>query len=441
MNQSTEYKKDIKEFLDKLKSKYGKNIPRFLHNLEDFDNKILYSGANWDENETIAGLEGFLFSGWSINGSYCAQFEREFAKKLNEKYCVLTNSGSSSNLVMFAALKRYFSWLDESEIIISCASFPTSVAPIPQNRLKAVFVDINLNSLNFNLDEVEKAITKNTKGILISPVLSNSPDFNRLLQIRDKYNLILILDNCDSMGSKFQNKFFNEYAFCSSYSYFSSHHLSAIQMGSITSNNQKFIDICRNMIMWSRDCFCKGEQNLLKFGMCKKRWANWLEDAYPGVVTDHKYFFTERGFNLQPLEFQGAIALEQMKKWDFIHSKRRDNKEYIQKLFEKYIPEVSHPTSLPDTDISWFGVPLVCKDYESKQKLVKYLNDNNITTREYFSGNILAHPGYRDLGDFRLYKNANQILLRVFFIGCAPFYRKEHLDYIEQVLSKFSNEQ
>jgi CDP-6-deoxy-D-xylo-4-hexulose-3-dehydrase len=430
-------RKDISEFLNTLKHKYGSNIPRFLHNLEKFDNKILYSGAHWDDNEPIAAIEALLFSGWSINGNYVAQFEKEFAKKINEKECITVNSGSSANLVMFAALKKYFKWEDGSEVIVSCASFPTSVAPIPQNQLKAVFVDIELSSLNFDLDEVEKKITPKTKAILISPVLSNAPDYDRLISIRDKYNVLLISDNCDSTGSKYKGKYFNEYTFCSSYSFFSSHHLSLIQAGAISSNNSEFINICRNMIMWSRNCTCLGEQNLLKYGMCKKRWSNWLKDSFPGIITDHKYFFTERGFNVQILEFQGAIGLEQLKKWDFIHSSRKNNKEYIQKLFEKYIPDIKHPNVLPDTDISWFGVPLICQDYTSKQKIVKYLNDNNINTREYFSGNILAHPGYSDLGDYRLYPNSNEILKRIFFIGSAPFYTQQHLDYIEEVLKKY----
>ena len=213
------YKQEIREFVLKLQEKYGKTIPKFLHNMEEFDGKILYSGAYWDENETIAALEAFLFGGWSINGKYVAQFEKEFAKKINEKDCVLTNSGSSSNLVMFAALKKYFYWPDESEIIVSCASFPTSIAPIPQNRLKSIFVDINLENLNFDLDEIERKITKNTKAILISPVLSNAPNYDQLLKIRNKYNVLLVSDNCDNAGSKYKDKFFNEYTFCSSYSF------------------------------------------------------------------------------------------------------------------------------------------------------------------------------------------------------------------------------
>lgn len=439
MNDKEAIKKDIKSFLDSLKSKYGKNIPRFLHNLEDFDGKILYSGAVWDENETIAALEAFLFSGWSINGSYVSQFEKEFAKKINEKDCVLTNSGSSSNLVIFAALKKYFNWEDESEIIVSCASFPTSVAPIPQNKLKAIFVDIELNSLNFDLDEVERKITPKTKGILISPVLGNAPNYDRLIEIRDKYNLVLISDDCDSLGSAYKDKYLNEYTFCSSHSFFSSHHLSLIQAGAITSNDSNFIDICREMITWSRSCFCRGEQNLLKNGMCKKRWSNWLSDSYPGIITDHKYFFTQKGYNLQPLEFQGAIGLEQLKKWSLIHESRYENKKYIEDLFKQYIPQIKHPLTLPDAKISWFGVPLICPNYEFKQKLVTHLNKNNITTREYFSGNILAHPGYSDLGDYKLFPNANEILKRVFFIGCAPFYTQKHLDYIDEVLSLWKN--
>lgn len=437
MNNTEEIKKDISKFIIELTEKYG-YFPKFAHNLQEFNNRILYSGFYWNKDEIQAALESFLFGNWSINGNKVMEFERKFSEKINQNFSLMTNSGSSANLIMIAGLKKHFEWKDDiDEIAVSCCTFPTTVSVIPQNRLKPLFIDINFNDLNIDLDSLEKKITKNTKAIMFAPTLGNPGNFERLLNICEKYKIHLILDNCDSVGTTYLNKELSEYAVASSCSFFASHHLSCIQAGMISSNIENVIETCRAMIMWGRNCFCRGQANLLMNGTCKKRFSNWLKDTQPDIIIDDKYFFKEMSYNLQPLEFQGAIGLEQIKKWDRIHDNRRKNKLIIENLFKTYIPSVTFPKVYNNINPSWFGVGIITKDYEQKRKLVQFLEENKIQCRNFFSGNILEHPGYKHLGDWSLFPKSSESLRRVFFVGCAPFYTYEHLNYIEKVLSEY----
>lgn len=431
------YKQDISDFIDDMTKKYG-GLPKFAHNLKEFDGRVLYSGFVWDKHEVQAMLESVLFGSWSINGNSVVEFERAFSKKINQLYSLMVNSGSSANLVMIAGLKRRFNWTDDDEIITSCCAFPTTVSVIPQNRLKAVFVDINFDDLNIDLDLIEGKITDKTKAILFAPTLGNPGNFGRLIDICKRNNLHLILDGCDALGTTYMGNPLQEYAIASSCSLFASHHISVIQGGVISTNDLKLIDIYRSLSTWSRDCFCIGAQNLLPNGMCKKRFSNWLE-TQPDVIIDHKYFFTERGFNLQPLEFQGAVGLEQIKKLEHIHSTRKGNELIIRGLLSKCVSGASFIKVYPDVDPSWFGVGIICKDYEQKRKLVQHLEDNKIQTRNFFSGNILEHPGYKDLGNYLDFPRSSETLRRVFFIGCSPTYTNLHINYIDEVLKLWTN--
>lgn len=431
----TNYEQDIKEFIEKMSNKYGQ-LPKFAHNLKKFNNRVLYSGFYWDNNELEAMLGSLLFDQWSINGEKVAEFERKFSLKINQKKSVLTNSGSSANLIMLAGLKKRFGWNSFDEIIASVCCFPTTVSVIPQNQLMPVFVDVNFEDLNIDLDQIESKITSKTKALIFAPTLGNPGNFEKLLNICNNNKIHLILDNCDSLGTTYKNKQLPEYAIASSCSFFASHHLSLIQAGSISSNDEDFIKTCRSLIAWSRRCECRGAQNLLASGFCKKRFSPWLE-TQPDVIIDDKYFFTERGYNLQCLEFQGAIGLEQLKKWENIHSKRFNNHNLIRDILIKYIPTLKFPIVYDNVLPSWFGVGIITENYEQKNKLVSYLEKNGIQCRNFFSGNILEHPGYKDLGDYRLFIRASETLRRVFFIGCAPFYTQKHLNYIESVLKRW----
>ena len=185
--------------------------------------------------------------------------------------------------------------------------------------------------------------------------------------------------------------------------------------------------------MWGRGCYCVGQQNLLSNGVCGKRFSNWLEND---TVVDHKYVFGVRGYNLKPLDLQGSVGSVQLLKFDEIHSLRRSNKERIQKALET-IPGVRVVNERPEAETSWFGVPTVCEDNKLKRSLVDYFEENKIQTRNYFAGNILLHPGYRDLGKASDYPNANQVLDKVFFLGCSPTINEKMLQYIEKVIGNY----
>lgn len=396
---------------------------------------VYYSGPYFtDHEEVIAGIKTLLTGSWIASGEEVRKFEIEFARKLNQKYALMVNSGSSANLVMLAATKKHLNWKDGDEIITSVVGFPTTVAPIVQNNLSPVFIDIEMDSLNFNLSLIEEKITTKTKAIFLSPVLGNPPDIDKLVDICTRYNIKLLLDDCDSLGSKWNGVYLNEYAYCSSNSFFVSHHLTSFEGGMIISNDKELIRIARSFAWWGRECDCVGAANLLPNGACGNRFDKHL-DGYDGII-DHKYVFGTMGYNLKPLDFQGSIGLVQLKKFDDIHEKRRYNKDRISKCLLENL-DVHVPIELQFAETSWFGVPIVCKSQNQKEKLVKYLEDCKIQTRHYFAGNLLLHPGYKHLGDYKQYPEANKVLSLVFFIGCTPQYSEEILQYIEKVIKEY----
>jgi CDP-6-deoxy-D-xylo-4-hexulose-3-dehydrase len=194
--------------------------------------------------------------------------------------------------------------------------------------------------------------------------------------------------------------------------------------------------LARSFSWWGRDCFCIGPANLLKNGSCNCRFSNWIKEL-PYQI-DHKYFFTQIGYNLKPLDLQGGIGLAQLKKSDKFHEIRKTNKKTIQSILES-IKSLKFPSQDERADVSWFGVPVICDSYLSKNKLVNYLESNGIQTRNYFAGNILLHPAYSHLEHWSNYPNANGVLEKVFFIGCSPTITNDNIEYIREVISKYEN--
>jgi len=430
----------LKAFLDKVGEEH--ETLRFLYNLntEEFDpekSSVYYSGPYWDDDEVVALFNTVLSGKWLTSGEKVNKFEREFSKMFRHESSVMVNSGSSANLVMVAALKKYFEWQDDDEIIVSTVGFPTTIAPIIQCNLKAVFVDVTMDDLNFDLDEVESKITDRTRGIFISPVLGNPPDFDRLVEMSDRYGVKLILDNCDSLGSKWDGIDLSDYAVSSSCSFYPAHHITTGEGGMVSSRHKQIVDLARSFAWWGRDCYCVGSANLLSNGTCKNRFDKWIPEV--DVVIDHKYLFSNVGYNLKPLDLQGAIGIEQLKKFEEIHAKRREFKEKIGSLFEQHIPGVRMVDEQDKAETSWFGVPIVCDNKELKKELVNHLESNRIQTRNYFAGNILRHPAYRHLDDASKYPNANKVLETVFFVGCSPTYSPSMIEYIETVLSSYGS--
>lgn len=418
-------------------SNSGEKLFPYIHNnnYEKGKSNIYYSGPYWDSREVEAAIKTLLTGKWFPAGEEVNKFERAFSKKFEFDHSVMVNSGSSANLVMIAALKKYFEWEDGDEIIVCVCGFPTTINPIIQNNLKPVFVDIDYSDLNWNLDQIKEKITTKTKAVFSSPVLGNSFNYDKLLEICNQYNVKLIADNCDSLGSKWKGEYLTKHAVAASCSFYPAHHISTIEGGMVSSNIKEIVDIARSFAWWGRDCYCVGQQNLLECGVCGKRFDKWL-NGYDKIV-DHKYVFGQIGYNLKPIDLQGSIGLVQLEKFDEIHRIRRHNKSRLHKIFES-IPGLRVIDELVDAETSWFGVPIVF-EYD-KVGLVKHLESNKIQTRNYFAGNILMHPAYKHIESSYNYPNASKVLDNVFFVGCSPVINEDMIEYIGEVVSEYKLE-
>jgi len=428
-------KDKVSNFISELQDDGEKLFPYLANKSWKPGGNIYYSGPYWDDQEPIAAITTLLKGNWLPAGEEVNKFEKQFGKKFGFDYNIMVNSGSSANLVMIAALKKYFGWADGDEILVCACGFPTTINPIIQAGLKPVFLDIDYSDLNWNLEMLESKITSRTRACFSSPVLGNPYNFDKFLEILDVHGLKYIADNCDSLGSKWRGEFLTKHAVAASCSFYPAHHICTIEGGMVSSNIEEVVQIARSFAWWGRGCYCVGSQNKLSNGVCGKRFDRWLE-GYDHDV-DHKYIFGVQGYNLKPADLQGSIGLIQLTKQDEIHRIRRLNKTRLHQIFSKIdgarvIEEKEH------AETSWFGVPIV---YEgNKTRLVKYLEDNKIQTRNYFAGNILMHPAYRHLESYSNYPNSCKVLDNVFFLGCSPVITDPMLDYIEEVVTKFRNE-
>ena len=416
----------------------GNHVSPYIYNAKNFEpgkTPVYYSGPYWDNKEAEVAIDAFLNGKWVTAGEKVYKFENQFSKRFNTKFSHMVNSGSSANLILIAALKRRFKWEDDDEIIVSPVGFATTISVLYQNRLKPIFIDIEWDTLNFDINQIESKITSKTKGIFVSPVLGNPPDMDKLIELCEKYNLKLIGDNCDSLGSKWGEKYLNEYYIAYSNSFYPAHHISTGEGGMVCTNDAELKKLFVSLSWWGRDCYCVGSANLLSCGTCGNRFDKWLEN-YNGMI-DHKYVFSEMGYNLKPLDLQGAIGLVQLDKLNEIETNRKTSNERISKIFTDNIPNVRVPKVLDKAEPCWFGTPFICEEEGLKHRLVEYLEANKIQTRNYFAGNILLHPGYSFLDDYKLYPEANKVLDKVFFIGAAPHYTEPVFNYIEDIIKKF----
>ena len=416
--------------------KEGYNLFPFLPNRDwKPGDQILYSGPYWDDQEPTAAITALLTGKWLPAGENVNKFERAFSKKFEFDYSVMVNSGSSANLVMIAALKKYFDWKDGDEILVCACGFPTTINPIIQNGLKPVFVDINMDDLNWDLSQVEAKISDRTVAAFSSPVLGNPYDFDKFMEIINTNGLKYIADNCDALGSKWRGKFLTENAVAASCSFYPAHHICTIEGGMVSSNIEEVVQIARSYAWWGRGCYCVGSQNKLPNGVCGQRFDRWLEGYDKDV--DHKYVFGVQGYNLKPADLQGSIGLIQLTKQTEIHCVRRLNKTAMTQIFSQ-IPGCRVVEEKEHAETSWFGVPIIYKD--GKHHLVKYLEDHGIQTRNYFAGNILMHPAYRDIEPASNYPRASEVLDNVFFLGTSPIITMPMLDYIDEVVLKYIKE-
>jgi CDP-6-deoxy-D-xylo-4-hexulose-3-dehydrase len=408
---------------------------------------VQYAGPCFDEQEYIASIETLL-DGWLVLGKKGISFENIFPKHLNKDYGILTNSGSSSNLIMMSALtsKRLYNLQKGTKVITPIAGFPTTINPIFQLGFEPLFVDIDLDTLNLNLEQVELRAKEGAKVITFAHVLGNPPNMDELMCIIEKYNLILLEDCCDALGSTYDGKplgSFGEFASCS---FYPAHHITMGEGGFVACKTHQQEIIARSFREWGRGCYCIGmKAGLLKNGTCGNRFDNWLP-SLPDEIFDHKYVYDEIGYNLKPIEVQAAMGLEQIKKLPYINERRNHNHKRLCEIFSKYEECFIIPKATEKSDPSWFAFAVTIKDGTNfkRRDIINHFESNKIQTRPYFAGNIMLQPAYEGLMNqqdvIKNYPNARKVTTDTFFLGTSPVITDEQLDYIEIILKDFFKE-
>ena len=409
---------------------------------------VQYAGPYFTSAEYVAAVKTLLGE-WLVLGAEAIKFERKFPKLFDKEYGILTNSGSSANLLMMLAMtsKRGNGFLKGTKVITPIAGFPTTINPILQVGFVPVFVDIELDTLNLDLDQVEEMcnLHPDAKIITFAHVLGNPPNMNRLMEIVEKYNLILLEDCCDALGSTFEGKPLGSFGKMASCSFYPAHHMTMGEGGFVAMNDQNTERIVRSFREWGRGCYCVGKQNLLENGSCDCRFSNWLP-ALPNDIFDHKYVYEEIGYNLKPIELQASIGLVQMEKLEEIGIKRRENYKNLFAAFSKYSQYFHLHEAQPGADVDWFAFPITVKDGApfKRSDICKFLEANKIQTRPYFAGNIMLQPAYTHLANpqavIENYPVARKVTTDTFFLGTSPVINKEKIDYIETILDKFINQ-
>ena len=408
---------------------------------------VQYAGPYIDEEEYKAVVKTML-EGWLVLGKEGGLFERRFPKKLGKYLGVLTNSGSSANLLMMLALtsKRGLNLPKGTKVITPIAGFPATLSPAIQVGFEPIFVDIELETLNLDLDQVEKACQEHpdAKIITFAHVLGNPPNMDRLMEIIEKYDLILLEDCCDGLGTTYDGKLLGSFGKMASCSFYPAHHITMGEGGFVACNDRETERILRSFRDWGRGCFCAGKANALRDGSCGCRFNNWMP-SLPDEVFDHKYIYEEIGYNLKPTELQAAMGNAQLGKLEEIGILRRRNHAAVVDIFRPYEDKFILPKAQDKSDPDWFAVALTVKDGAgfSRTEFCEYLEDNLIQTRPYFAGNIMLQPAYSHLIDAEKVINdfpiARKVTTDTFFLGCSPVITLEQIAYIKTIVDKFFN--
>jgi len=409
---------------------------------------VNYAGPFFDHEEIVAAASTLL-DGWLVMGKDCLRFETKFPKYFGKDHGVITNSGSSANLLMMAALKsrRGYNFPPGTKVLMPIAGFPTTLNPTLQMGFIPVFLDIEYETLNLDLTLAEALIKKHDiKVITFAHVLGNSPDMDQLMDLVNRYNLVLLEDCCDALGSTYDGKAIGSHGHMASCSFYPAHTITMGEGGFVSCNDKNTETIVRSLREWGRGCYCVGpEANKLKCGTCKERFKEWLP-SLPGEIFDHKYVYDEIGYNLKPIELQGSMGLKQLDKLPEIIRLRKRNYKLLFDIYEKYEKFFFLPRARAKCDPAWFAFPLtIRKDAPFKRaEIIDFLEDAKIQTRPYFAGNIMLQPAYKDLNlimnDDEIKNNypvATHVTTHTFFHGTSPVITEEQIAYIGTIVDEF----
>ena len=406
--------------------------------------RIPYASRVYDSKEMVNLVDSSL-EFWLTSGRYTEEFEKKLAEYLGVRYCALVNSGSSANLIAFMALTSPL--LGDrrvkrgDEVITVAAGFPTTVTPLIQYGAVPVFLDITIPQYNIDVTQLEEALSEKTKAVMIAHTLGNPFDLKMVKDFCTKHNLWLIEDNCDALGSTYtidgKTKLTGTIGDIGTSSFYPPHHMTMGEGGAVYTNNPVLNKIVRSFRDWGRDCICNSGQD----NLCGHRFDKQYGELPIGY--DHKYVYSHFGYNLKATDMQAAIGCAQLEKFPTFVKRRKENYQRLFKQLKQYEDKIILPVACENSDPSWFGFLITCKEGVDRNKVVQYVENHGIQTRMLFAGNLIKHPcfdemraskkGYRVVGNLT---NSNRIMSDTFWVGLYPGMTEEKIDYIAKIIGE-----
>jgi len=430
-------RRQILELVEAYCNKYHEQKREFVPG-----QRIPYASRVYGSEEMVNLVDSAL-DFWLTAGRYADKFEKDFANYLKVKYCSLVNSGSSANLLAFAALTSPLLGARAvrrgDEVITVAAGFPTTVAPFIQYGAVPVFVDVTIPQYNINVSDLEKAVSDKTKAVMVAHTLGNPFDLKSVKSFCDKYNLWLIEDNCDALGSVYtldgRDFLTGTIGDIGTSSFYPPHHMTMGEGGAVYTNNPLLNKIIRSIRDWGRDCSCaSGQDNL-----CGHRFDRQYGELPIGY--DHKYVYSHFGYNLKATEMQAAVGCAQLKRFPGFVERRIHNFNRLYSALECVRDKLILPEPCENSRPSWFGFLITCREGVSRNDVVKLIESKGIQTRMLFAGNIIKHPcfdemrrtgeGYRVIGNL---ENTDRIMKDTFWIGVYPGMTDEMLDFMANTI-------
>lgn len=398
--------------------------------------RVSYAGRVFDEREVVTLVDSSL-DFWLTQGRFSKRFESEMAEFLGLKHCLLVNSGSSANLLAFMTLTsprlgdRRIRRGDE--VITVAAGFPTTIAPVVQFGAVPVFVDVLLETGNIDASKLEAALSPKTKAIMIAHTLGNTFDVDAVRAFCDHHGLWLIEDNCDALGSKYKGRYTGGFGHIGTSSFYPPHHMTMGEGGAVYTDDDELATIALSMRDWGRDCICpSGVDN-----RCGKRFSQQFGTLPFGY--DHKYVYSEFGYNLKVSDMQAAVGVEQLQKLPGFIEARRRNFDRLHALLQPVADVLLLPEPTPGSEPSWFGFLITVREGAgvTRDAIVAALEGARVQTRMLFGGNMLRQPcfdemrssgeGYRVVGELT---NTDRIMNDSFWIGVYPGMTGEMLEHM-----------
>lgn len=409
---------------------------------------VRYAGAVYDHEE-IEYMVDAILDGWFGVGKNTRRFEAGLSKFLGVKKAIMTNSGSSANLLAVSALLS--GQLGDNvrlrpgdEVITPALTFPTTLNPIIQNALVPVLLDVDSRTYNILAEDLEVALSNRTRAVFVPHTLGNPSEMDALLDFAEEHDLFLIEDACDALGSKYDGRFVGSFGSSGTFSFYPAHQITTGEGGAIVTSDEELSEIALSMRDWGRACTMPVCNPLhCPDSGCPKSARYEKASASDDLPEDYdkRYMYTNIGYNFQPTEIQAAIGLAQLKKLPKFMELRRRNFRRLYAEFQDYEDFFVLPESLPKSDPCWFAFPLTVRERApfKRKDVVQWLTKHNIEVKMLFAGNILVHPAYKSMECrvARKLTNSNRIMRDSFFVGVYPGITEEKMEYMIEVLRRF----